>query len=361
MADYYKILGVDKKATQDEIKKAFRKKAHQLHPDKKSGDEKKFKEANEAYQVLSDTKKRAQYDQFGSTFQGGGAGAGGGQGFGGFDFGNFSQGGFDFSGGFEDLFSDFFSGGQTRAQSRSFQGKDIQVDLEITFEEMVRGVKKDIRIRKAVRCKTCQGTGGEPGSREETCKTCNGAGQVRKSVQTILGTMVQTLLCETCHGRGKTFEKECHTCHGAGRNMEEASIAVEIPAGISSGQMLSVSGEGEAGQYGAPSGDLLVAIRVKPDPRFVREGHDIRTKKTIAFATAALGGSVKVETIDGALSMKIPAGTQPGETFRIKGKGIPYLGRNARGDQIVNVTVAVPTKLSRKAKEALEVFAQEVS
>jgi molecular chaperone DnaJ len=357
MADYYEVLGVSKKATQDEIKKAFRKKAHQLHPDKKTGDEKKFKEVNEAYQVLSDSQKRAQYDQFGPNFQGGGSRAGGGQGFGGFDFRNFSQGDFDFSGGFEDIFSDFFGGGRGRTQS--FQGKDIQVDVEISFEEMVKGVKKDIRIRKAVQCRTCQGTGGAPGSHQETCKTCGGSGQIRKNIQTILGTMTQAAVCDTCHGRGTTFTQNCQTCHGAGRTTEEVTIGADIPAGISSGQMLSISGAGEAGEYGAPSGDLLVAVRVKPDKRFVREGHDIRTTKTISFATAALGGQVSVETIEGPLSMKIPSGTQPGETFRIKGKGIPYLGRSARGDQLVNVTVAIPTKLSRRAKTALETLQEE--
>jgi molecular chaperone DnaJ len=356
--DYYEVLGVERKATQDEIKKAFRKKAHELHPDKKTGDEKKFKEVNEAYQVLSDPKKRSQYDQFGSAFQGGnGGGAHGG--FNGFDFGNFSQGGFDFGGGaFEDLFSDIFGGNRTRG--RSFQGKDIQVDVEITFEEMVTGVRKNIRLRKAVACSVCHGTGGEPGSKQQTCATCGGSGQVRKTVQTILGAMMQTATCDTCHGRGVTYDKTCHACHGEGRKQEEVTLPIDIPAGISSGQMLSVSGEGEAGEYGARSGDLLVAVRVKPDKRFVREGHDIRTQATISFTTAALGGKVSIDTIEGALSMKIPAGTQPGETFRIKGKGIPYLGRSNRGDQLVEVRLAVPKKLSRRAKEALEILEAEL-
>lgn len=353
--DYYAILGVSKGASQDEIKKAFRKQAHKYHPDKGTGDEAKFKEANEAYQVLSDTQKRAQYDQFGQSWNGQGAGSqsAGSQGFGGFDFGGFQQGGFDFGGaGFEDLFSDLFGGKSRRAAQR--RGADVQVDVELSFEEMVKGVSKDIRTRKYVNCKTCQGTGGEPGSAEETCPTCQGKGEVKRTAQTVLGAFSQVSECDRCHGRGKIFSKQCHTCHGAGRTQEEETIRVDIPAGIDDGQALSLPGHGQAGEIGSQPGDLFVVVHIKPHPKLVRRGESIYSQEALAFADMALGTSAAVETIDGPVTIKIPAGTQPGEVFRIKGKGIPSIHGRGRGDHMVTVTVDVPKKLSKEQRKALE-------
>lgn len=355
-ANYYDILGVSKSATQDEIKKAFRKKAHELHPDKKTGDEKKFKEANEAYQVLSDTQKRAQYDQFGQTFSGAGAGSGGGQGagFGGFDFNNFDFGQQGF-GGFEDMFGDIFGGGRRRTK----RGADIQVDVEVDIFEAAKGVQKTIPLRRKVTCKTCTGTGGKPGSKEETCKTCNGSGQVRKVMRTILGTFEQPAVCDICHGKGKTYSEKCSVCHGDGRVTEEEKIEVSIPAGIDDGQALSMSGKGEAGEAGSQPGDLIIVIHVKPHAALKRQGYTIFSEEKISVAEAALGTSLEVETLEGKVTIKIPAGTQPGEVFRLRGKGMKALQSHHQGDHMVTVQVVIPKKLSRKAKEALEILAKE--
>ncbi|MCW1888142.1 MAG: molecular chaperone DnaJ [Candidatus Moranbacteria bacterium] len=357
--NYYETLGVAKNASQDEIKKAFRKLAHKYHPDKGTGDEAKFKEINEAYQVLSDEKKRSQYDNFGQTFSGQQGGGPQGGGFGGFDFSGFGgQGGFDFGGGgFEDLFGDMFGGG--RARRSSGRGQDIQVEVEITFEEMISGTKKDIRLRKYVTCKTCSGNGGEPGSTEETCKACNGNGQVRKMMQTVLGAFQQVVTCDDCHGKGKKHSKNCHTCHGQGRVQEEESITLDIPAGIDTGQALSLQGKGHAGENGASSGDLIVEVYVKKHARLVRRGEQILSEEKLSFADMALGASVSLETVDGPMTIKIPAGTQPGEVFRIRGKGVPNIHGRGRGDHLVTVTIAVPKKLSKSTKKALEELRKE--
>ncbi|MEP7162646.1 MAG: molecular chaperone DnaJ [Candidatus Moraniibacteriota bacterium] len=352
MADYYAILGVSKDASQDQVKKAFRKLAHQYHPDKGTGDEAKFKEINEAYSVISDPEKRREYDQFGKRANGAGPQGGG---FGGFDFRN--SGGaqdFDFQGsGFEDLFSGIF-GGARRSGMRDRTGSDIQVDIEITFEEMVKGVQREVRLRKLGSCKTCHGTGGAPGSKEEPCKTCNGKGEVRRTMQTILGAFAQVLSCETCDGRGKTYAEKCPSCHGAGRVHEETSVSISIPAGVQEGQVLSVSGQGAAGEKGGGSGDLFVVIHVKPHPKFERRGDDIFLSLDISYSQAVLGDKIDVETIEGPVTMKIPAGTQAGEVFRIRGKGVPHLGRYGRGDHLVRVGLRVPKKLSGKAKKLIE-------
>jgi molecular chaperone DnaJ len=357
MADYYETLGVSRTASEDEIKKAFRKLAHKYHPDKGTGDEKKFKEINEAYQVLSNKEKRARYDHTGQDFhsqgQGGGAGARGG--FGGFDFNGFSSQGFDFNGsGFEDIFSDLFGGamgGRGRGRGR---GSDIQVDVEISFEEMVRGTKRDIRLRKLSECETCHGTGGKPGTKETTCPQCQGAGQVRRTVQSIFGAMSQVVMCDRCHGRGKTYAENCPTCHGSGRQEREETITVDIPAGIDDGQTLSLSGRGAAGESGAPAGDLYIVVHVVPHKTLVRRGDDILSRYAMSFAEASLGAKVPIETIDGEVTMKIPAGTQPGEVFRIKGSGVPHLNRHGRGDHLVTVTLSVPKKLSSEEKRIIE-------
>jgi len=363
MTDYYKILEVDKNASDEEIKKAYRKLAHKYHPDKATGDEAKFKEINEAYQVLSDKAKRAQYDQFGQTFSGGGMGGqqAGGGGFSGFE-GFSSRGGFDFenvdfggvggqpSGGWEDVFSDMFG----RSGSRQSVGRDIQTDLEITFEEMVSGVKKEIKLYKNVQCDICKGTGGKPGAKEETCRTCQGSGKIRKTVNTILGTVAQEVICSECHGRGKTFAEKCEKCSGEGTVKEEKAILIDIPAGINDGQTISIRGEGEAGKFGAPNGDLFVNIHIRPYQKFVREGDDILSTEEISFSQATLGDKITVETVDDAVSMKIPAGTQSGEIFRIRGKGVPHLRGGGRGNHLVKIKVIIPKRVNRKQKKIIK-------
>lgn len=354
MANYYDTLGVAKGATDDEIKKAFRKLAHKYHPDKGGGDEKKFKEINEAYQVLSDKERRRQYDQFGQTFSGNGNRGGQGQGFGGFSSQSGSTEGFDFSGsGFEDIFSGMFGGGG-RARGHGRGGQDIQVDVEISFEEMVQGVKKNIRLRKFSRCDVCHGTGGKPGSSETACADCSGAGQVRRAVQTIFGTFEQAVVCERCFGRGKVYQEKCAACRGVARLEKEEEIPIDIPAGIDDNQTLSLSGAGAAGEHGAPAGDLLVNVHIRPHAFLKRRGDDIVSRLDITFAQATLGDKVHIGTIDGDMTMKIPAGTQPGEVFRVRGKGVPHLGRYGRGDQLVTIALIVPRKLSRQEKELIE-------
>ena len=352
MADYYNVLGVEKNASDDEIKKAYRKLAHKYHPDKKGGDEAKFKEINEAYQVLSDKTKRGQYDQFGQTFDGAGGGPGAGQGgfsgFGGggqWDFSDFAgQGG---AGGWEDVFSDIFGG---RGGFHAKKGSDIQVDVEVSFEEMINGVKKEIRLYKDSKCSICDGSGGEPGAKEETCKTCSGSGRIKKTVRSILGTIAQEMVCDECHGKGKTFSEKCKKCSGIGITKEEKNISIDIPAGIQDGQTISVQGEGAVGEQGSISGDLYVNIHVKRHDSFVRKGDDVFSEERISFAQAALGDKIEVDTIEGKVTMKIPRGTQSGELFRIRSKGVPYLRGGGRGHHMVKIVVDIPKKLSRKEK-----------
>lgn len=350
--DFYDILGVSKGASEDEIKKAFRKKAHEHHPDKASGDEAKFKEINEAYQTLSNKEKRAQYDQFGQTFNG--AGGGSSRGSGGFGGGGGGAQGFEFNfgdagGGFGDMFGDMFGGGRS-----SGRGRDIQVGLTITFDDVVNGTKKDVTLRKSVACSHCAGSGGEPGSAEKTCATCGGHGSVEKVMQTMLGNFAQRVPCDTCDGRGKTFEKTCTVCRGAGNETKEVKETIDVPAGIQAGQTISFGGRGEAGEHGAPAGDLLVTIDVTNDKRFKREGNNINSDVHVSFAQAALGDKVSVETVDGKVKMKVPAGTQSGEIFRIRNKGVPRLQGIGRGDHMVTVIVDIPTKLSREQKKLVQ-------
>ncbi|EKD46663.1 MAG: chaperone HSP40, co-chaperone with DnaK [uncultured bacterium] len=353
--DYYKILGVDKGASDDEIKKAYRKLAHKYHPDKSGGDAEKFKEINSAYQVLSDKSKRAQYDQFGSNFDQ--RGGGGGQGFGGFDFSGFQQGGqgFDFGEGFEDIFSDIFGGSRGGGRDSRRAGRDIQVDTEISFEEMVSGVGRDFSLLRSITCDVCNGSGGEPGAKEETCPTCNGAGQVRQASRSIFGSFTQVVTCPTCSGTGKTVSKKCHKCGGDGRTKEKQNVHIDIPAGISDGQTISAQGQGEAGERGARSGDLYVNVHVRPHEKFERKGNNLLSTEHISFSQAVLGDKINVKTIDGEVKMKIPSGTQSGEMFRIKGQGVPQLGRSGvRGDQLVTIIVDVPKNPSREQKKLIE-------
>ncbi len=347
MADYYKTLGIEKGASEDEIKKAYRKLAHKHHPDKEGGDEEKFKEINEAYQVLSDKTKRNQYDQFGQTFEGTAGGAGGFSGFGQGGFGGFSG-----SSGWEDVFSDIFGGRSGGFQQEA--GRDIQADIEITFKEMVQGVKKEIRLYKNTTCSECGGSGGEPGAKEETCGDCHGTGRIRKSIRTILGTIAQEVVCDRCSGKGKIFYQKCKKCQGEGVRKEEKNVAIEVPAGISDGQTISMRGEGEAGKFGAPSGDLFINIHIRKDDKFIRdEENNIISEEKISFAQAALGDKIDVETIEGRVSMKISAGTQNGEIFRIRHMGVPFLRGGGRGHHLVKIRVVVPRKLSREEKDLI--------
>ena len=346
--DYYKILGVNKNASAEEIKKAFRALAHQHHPDKAGGNEAKFKEINEAYQVLGDPEKRQRYDQFGS------AAFDGAQGFPGGGFSGFSQGGinFDFGdiGDLGDMFGNAFGfgGGRSRRASR---GRDLQTDLYLSFEESIFGASKDISLNKTEACARCGGVGAEPGSKMKTCDKCNGAGYQVQTRRTILGVFQSKTECSACDGEGETPEKICDECRGSGLQKNKKTLSVEIPAGVENGNTLRLNGQGEAIK-GGQSGDLFIRLRVKEDARFVRNGFDLRSEALVGFSTAALGGTVEVETVDGKAELKIPAGTQSHTEFRLRDKGVP--SRRGRGDQIVLVKVATPKNLSRKQKELME-------
>lgn len=350
--DYYKILGIEKNASQDDVKKAFRKLAHKYHPDKADGDEEKFKEANEAYQVLGDEKKRQQYDQFGSAgFNG--AGGFGGQGYGGqgmhFDFGDIDLG---------DLFGQAFGfggGGRRRQSSTGPQrGQDLRMLAKLTFDEAVKGVKKKIFLERTEKCNHCSGNGAEPGTAINTCSTCNGSGSQIHAQQTPFGTFQTKTVCRDCQGQGSTYEKPCTICDGQGIQMKGRELEVNIPAGIDEGETIRVTGEGEAGLRGGPSGDLYLEVKVEPSKIFVREGYDILSKSKISFPMAVLGGKIEVETIYGPVDLKIPAGTQSGTMLKLKGKGVQRLHGRGEGDHLVEVQVKTPEKVSRKAKKLLE-------
>ncbi len=365
--DYYNILGVGKDASDEEIKKAYRKLAHKYHPDKSGGDEAKFKELNEAYQVLSDKEKRSQYDQFGQTFEQAQS-QGGFSGFEGFrDFSSFAEGfDFNFSGfsgarrgeGFSDIFGDIFEqagfGRRGRRSARRYRGEDIQVDVEITFAEMAEGAEKEIDLYKRVKCSRCGGEGVEPGSKKVECPVCKGEGEVRTSQRTILGTFQQVSVCPECHGEGKVPEKKCKKCGGDGRVREYEKIRVKIPAGIKDEQTIRLENMGEAGERGGEAGDLYVNVHIAPDKRFERKGDDIHSEAKISFAQAALGDKITVETISGQVKLKIPAGTQSGEVFRLKGYGIKHLSRFGYGDHYVRIQVVTPKDLTREEKEIFE-------
>jgi molecular chaperone DnaJ len=353
MKDYYQTLGIEKNASKDDIKKAFRKLAHQYHPDKKGGNESKFKEVNEAYGILSDDKKRAEYDAYGRVF----SGAGGSEdaGFGGFDFSQFSQGfnqnGFEFDLG--DIFSEFFGGGKARTP----RGRDISIDLNLTFEESIFGVERDILLNKVSSCDTCKGTGARSGSSLETCSTCNGNGKVKEVRRSIVGSFTTTKICETCNGTGKIPKEKCETCGGKGVLKKDQDIKVKIPSGIDDGEVVRLSSMGEAVSRGT-AGDLYIKIHVSRHPIYRREGNNLVMTLNIKLTDALLGAKYAIKTLDGNIELKVPKGLKFGEILRIKGKGVPSeSGR--RGDILVKVKIDLPQKLSKKAEETIEKLREE--
>jgi molecular chaperone DnaJ len=356
--DYYDILGVTKSASAEEIKRAYRKLAMEHHPDKHGGDDAKFKEIGEAYEVLKDPQKRAAYDQFGHAGAQGnpfGSGAGG---FGGQGFGGFNAEGFDFS----DILNQFMGGAGGfggQAQRGPARGRDVEVAVTISFMEAVRGVEQDITLSLDDACEHCGGDGAEPGTKLKTCPTCNGQGQVRRVQQTILGAIQQVAPCHTCDGRGKVPEQACSICRGSGVMRRQKTISVKVPAGIDDGATMRLSGKGAAPKGGGPKGDLYVQIRVKPDKRWERRGANLHSETTVPMAAAALGTEVEIETVDGPVTLKIPAGTQSGKVFKLTERGMPSLGGRGRGDHLVSVIVETPTKLSPKQRELLEQFAAD--
>jgi molecular chaperone DnaJ len=352
--DYYEVLAVDRNAADTDIKKAYRKLAKQYHPDVNPGDkaaEAKFKEINEAYEVLSDPQKRAQYDQFGHA----GVDPNG--------FGGFSGGGFnDFDlGGIGDIFESFFGGSgfgrSGKSKTGPQKGADLKYAVEIAFEEAAFGIEREILINRAVNCTACGGTGSKPGTSPSTCKHCNGTGQIQYKQSTPFGQFVNIKTCDVCRGEGKIIVNPCNTCNGKGKVRKSVTLKVNIPAGIDDGQTISLRGEGEPGAKGGPAGDLFITVRVKPHLLFQRQGNDVICEIPITFAQAALGAELDIPTLDGKSKYTIPEGTQTNSVFRIKGKGIPFIRGNGRGDQYLKVNVEVPKKLNEQQKAILKEFA----
>ncbi len=354
--DYYEVLGVSRDASADEIKKAYRKLAKQYHPDlnpdDKEGAEAKFKEASEAYEILSDPDKKSRYDQFGHAGVDPNAAAGfGGGGFSGFD---------DFDLG--DIFGSFFGGGSVRRNNSNApqRGRDIQMSIDLTFEESCFGTKKEITVSHMEQCSSCNGSGAAAGSRPTRCSACGGTGQVKAVQRTPFGSMQTVRTCEVCRGKGTIINEPCRTCRGEGNVRRSKKINVNIPGGIDTGQTLSVRGEGDIGKNGGPPGDLLITVRVRPHKIFVRQGSDVMCDYPISFVQATLGGNVKVPTIDGNVTYNIPEGTQPGTVFRLKGKGAMKLNGSSRGDQYVKVQVEIPKGINEKQKDLLRQFDDSV-
>jgi len=354
--DYYDVLGVDKSVSDDELKKAYRKAAKKYHPDLNPGNaeaEKKFKEVNEAYEILSDGEKRARYDQFGHAgvdpnFGAGGGGAYGG-GFGGFDFG-------DLGDIFGSMFGGGFGGGRRSNPNAPRRGNDASAVVNISFEEAAKGCKKTVKVTKIDNCTECGGSGCEKGSEAKTCPVCHGSGQVTSVQRTPFGQMQTQSVCNNCHGRGKVIDKPCHTCAGKGRIRHTVEQNVEIPAGIDDGQVISMRGAGDAGANGGPSGDLRINVSVRPHPIFERDGYDVYCEIPITFTQAALGAEIVVPTLDGKVKLNIHEGTQPGNEFKLKGKGIQRLNYSGKGDQYVRIVVEIPKDLSKVQKEKLKEF-----
>lgn len=350
--DYYEVLGVDRNASEDELKKAYRKEAKKYHPDLHPGDkeaEAKFKEVNEAYEVLSDKDKKARYDQFGHAgvdpnFGAGGAGAGG---FGGFD---------DFGDIFSNIFGGGFGFGGGQRRNGPVRGADLKVGVNLTFEEAAFGCKKTVSVTRDEECPTCKGSGAKAGTSPITCKKCNGNGRIRTQTRTPFGYMTNEAVCPDCRGTGKVIVDPCRDCRGTGRVRKTKDIEVTIPAGINNGQSMQISGKGEMGQRGGANGDLLVMIRIKPHEIFTRDNYDVHIEIPITFVQAALGATIKVPTIDGIVEYDIPEGTQTGSVFRLKNRGIQYLRSKSRGDQYVKVEIEVPKNLTAAEKDILKQF-----
>ncbi|MBQ4649734.1 MAG: molecular chaperone DnaJ [Firmicutes bacterium] len=359
--DYYEVLGLQKGASDDEIKKAFRKMAMKYHPDKNPNNkeaEEKFKEVNEAYSVLSDPDKKSKYDRFGHAGVDPSAGFGGAGGFGGF-------------GGFEDIFDMFggafgggfggFGGGGQRRANQPRKGRDLQKAITITFEEAAFGTKKTIELSKYVTCSTCNGEGTKPGTSKKTCPKCNGSGQVASMQRTPFGQFQSVTTCDQCGGSGKIIEEPCPDCRGEGKVRKNVTISVDIPAGVDNESVIPIRGQGEPGINGGPAGDLYIVLNVKPHKMFKRSGADLYLEIPISFDQSALGAEIVVPTLEGKVSYKVPAGTQPGTTFRLKDKGIKHLKREAKGDLYVKVNLEVPTKLNGKQKKAIQHMAEAVT
>lgn len=362
--DYYEVLGVEKGASEDEIKKAYRKLAKANHPDLHPGDkecEERFKEINEAYEVLSDPDKRAKYDQFGHAAfdpSAGGPGGPGGAGFGGF-------GGFGdiFGGGFGDIFGDIFGGGFGGGQTQRSgprRGENLRVRLNITFEEAAFGCEKEINVGRVEQCPDCKGTGCAPGTTPEVCTQCHGTGTVTQAQRTPFGMMQSQTVCPKCRGKGQIIHQPCPDCRGAGAVRKRRTIQVNIPAGIDNGQTISLRGQGHSGKNGGPAGDLLITVMVRPHEIFRRDGTAVFCEAPITFTQAVLGGTLEIPTIDGKVKYDIPEGTQTGTVFRLRGKGIPVLNGRGRGDQYVTVNIETPRNLNREQKEALKKFSESL-
>ena len=357
--DYYEVLGVDRGADEATIKKAYRQLAKKYHPDMNPGDkeaEKKFKEASEAYAVLSDAEKRRQYDQFGhAAFEQGGGGAGG---FGGFDFNGGDMGDI-----FGDIFGDLFGGGRSRrANNGSMKGANVRTAVRITFEEAVFGCEKQLDLNLKDECTTCHGTGAKPGTSPETCPKCGGKGQIVYTQQSLFGTVRNVQTCPDCNGSGKIVKEKCADCHGSGYITNRKKIAVTIPAGIDNGQSIRIREKGEPGVNGGPRGDLLVEVQVERHPIFQRQDMNIYSTAPVTFAQAALGGQIHITTVDGDMAYDIKPGTQTDTKIRLKGKGVPSLrNKNIRGDHYVTLVVQVPTKLNEEAKEYLRKYDEAVN
>jgi molecular chaperone DnaJ len=356
--DYYEILGVNKGASKEEMKKAYHKLAHKYHPDKNKGDDSKFKEVNEAYQVLSDDQKRAQYDQFGSAGPNMGGGYGQQGGFGGFDFSGFQQGGgveFDM-GDIGDIFGEFFGGGMGRRGAQAARGRDISTEIDLGFEDSIFGVKRTVLLTKQSTCDICKGTGGKPGTKMDTCKTCNGKGQIREMKRSILGTFESARVCEHCHGSGKIPAEKCTECKGAGVMRKQAEIDIAVPAGINNGEMIRMTGQGEAIAHGQ-TGDLYIKVNVRPHAVFKRDGSNLVMDLPVKLTDAILGFTYKLKTLDGDMEVTIPEGVHHGELLRVRGKGVP--SGSKRGDIILRIQLKMPTKLSKKQKEIVEELKKE--
>lgn len=354
MKDYYKVLGVERGASKEDIKKAFRKLASQYHPDKKTGDEAKFKEVSEAYAVLGDEKKRTEYDTYGQTFSG--AGPGGPGGFGGFNWsqtGSFNGVEFDLNDIFEN-FGDVFGGGF--GGRRAKRGHDISIDLELPFREAIFGTSRTVVLNKTNTCDTCQGSGAKPDTKMTTCTLCNGQGRIREARRSVLGSFTTMRECETCHGRGEVPKEQCKECSGAGVKRSATEIKIQVPAGIQNGEVVRMAGQGEALSGGTP-GDLYIKLHVTADQKIKREGNNLFMVLPVKMTDALLGVAYDVETLDGTESVNIPAGVQTGDVLRIKGKGVPQ--GNRRGDFELRIKVEIPSKLSRKAKKLVEELREE--